>query len=136
MKMSPSIIQLCRYGIIGLATNAAGYLVYLLITHTALTPKIAMSFLYLTGVIIGFFGNRTWTFGSKEDIFSTGARYIIAHILGYFLNLLTLIVMVDHLGYPHQGVQALAIFIVAGFLFLLFKFFVFKRVDSSELEHQ
>lgn len=60
-----------------------------------------------------------------------GVRYVIAHCIGYLINLSILILMVDKFGYPHQWVQAAAIFIVAGFLFLMFKFFVFTEVDNS-----
>jgi len=54
-----------------------------------------------------------------------GVRYVIAHCIGYLLNLSILIVFVDKLGYAHQWVQAIAIFVVAAFLFLAFKVFVF-----------
>lgn len=54
-----------------------------------------------------------------------GVRYVIAHCIGYLLNLSILIVFVDELGYAHQWVQAIAIFVVAAFLFLAFKVFVF-----------
>jgi putative flippase GtrA len=122
-----SVTQLFRYGLVGIASNVAGYMLYLLITHFGIQPKIAISFLYPIGAFIGFWGNRKLTFAHKGSLLGAGFRYIIAHGLGYFINLAILIVMVDKLGYPHQWVQAIAIFIVAAFLFLAFKFFVFRK---------
>jgi putative flippase GtrA len=122
-----SFIELVRYGVIGVLTNSIGYLIYLLITYAGGTPKITMSALYAVGIAIGFISNRKWTFSHDGDLMSAGVRYIFAHSLGYSLNLSILIIMVDYLGYPHQWVQVFSIFAVAGFLFLMFKFFVFPK---------
>ncbi|PKH15760.1 hypothetical protein BI292_19780 [Pseudomonas sp. 43NM1] len=122
-----SIIELVRYGVIGVLTNSIGYAIYLLITYAGGTPKITMSILYAIGATIGFISNRKWTFSHEGNLLSAGARYVFAHTLGYCLNLSILIILVDHLGYPHQWVQVFSIFAVAGFLFLMFKFFVFPK---------
>ncbi len=124
-----SAIQLFRYGLVGVASNLVGYMVYLLITYLGATPKITMSLLYGVGATIGFWGNRKLTFAYRGSLLGTGVRYIVAHSFGYFINLTILIVMVDKLGYAHQWVQAIAVFVVAAFLFLSFKFFVFRKSD-------
>ncbi len=118
-----------RYGVVGLLSNSLGYLIYLLVTYAGATPKITMTLLYLTGTAIGFIGNRRWTFSHEGNVLSAGARYLIAHGFGYLANLVILIVMVDYLGYPHQLVQAFAILVIACFLFLMFKFFVFPKAS-------
>ena len=130
-KNSRSIIELMRYGLIGIFSNSVAYSIYLLITYAGVAPKITMSLLYATGAAIGFVGNRRWTFSHQGDLVGAGVRYLIVHGLGYFANLTILIVMVDHLGYPHQWAQALAIILVACFLFLAFKFFVFRVPRQS-----
>jgi putative flippase GtrA len=124
--------QLLRYGLIGLASNLAGYMVYLLITYLGATPKISMSLLYGVGAAVGFWGNRRVTFAHCGNPLGAGLRYAIAHGIGYFINLAILVVMVDRLGYTHQWVQAIAIFVVAIFLFLAFKFFVFGKSGSLD----
>jgi putative flippase GtrA len=122
------VVQLARYGLVGLASNLSGYLVYVLITYWGSEPKRTMTLLYIVGASIGYFGNRQWTFAHKGGL-GAGARYLIAHLLGYLINLLLLFTFVDRLGYSHQWVQAVAIFIVAGFLFLAFKYFVFHKSE-------
>ena len=122
-----SVSQLFRYAIVGITINFAGYIVYLLITYLGGTPKITMTILYGAGVVTGFFGNRKLTFSHEGGLIETGVRYFIAHCLGYLINLIILFLFVDKLGYAHQLVQAVAILVVAGFLFPMFKYFVFRE---------
>jgi putative flippase GtrA len=126
-----SVKQLFRYALVGTTINIAGYLVYLLITFLGVTPKIAVTFLYIAGASVGFWGNRKLAFMHQGSLLGSGVRYIIAHIFGYLLNLAILILFVDMLGYAHQWVQAFAVFVVAGYLFLAFKFFVFPNLSKS-----
>ncbi|MBI5430021.1 MAG: GtrA family protein [Nitrosomonadales bacterium] len=119
--------QLILYGLVGAASNAAIYLVYLLLTYLGMEAKSAMTLVYLIGASIGFVGNRKLTFAHRGDSRSAALRYVLAHVLGYMLNFLILYALVDRLGYAHQWVQAAAIIIVAGFLFVIFKYFVFSE---------
>jgi len=119
--------QLIRYGLVGAASNAVVYLLYLLITRLGVEPKTAMTLVYIIGGFIGFIGNRKWTFAHRGGASGAALRYVLAHLSGYSLNFLILFTFVDHLGYAHQWVQAAAILIVAGFLFIIFKYFVFRE---------
>jgi putative flippase GtrA len=131
IKTRKSISQLFRYALVGFLSNVAGYLVYLALTYIGGTPKVIMTVLYVVGAAVGFFGNRNLTFEYEGSIMRAGGRYIIAHGAGYTINLSILILFVDKLGYAHQWVQAVAIFIVAAFLFLAFKVFVFPVTNES-----
>lgn len=125
-----SIAQLIRYTFVGIVSNLVGYLIYLLITYLGGAPKITMTLLYGVGAAIGYIGNRNFTFAHKGSLLGPGIRYFIAHFLGYFINLAILIIFVDQFGYAHQWVQAVAIFVVASFLFIAFKFFVFRDMRN------
>lgn len=117
-----------RYVLVGLSSNLLGYLAYLALTlWWKVEPKLAMTVLYALACLIAFFGNRSWTFSYRGNMFWSALRYGTAHILGYLLNLLLLMVFADHLHYPHHLVQAAAVPVVAVFLFLLFRFFVFRE---------
>lgn len=122
-----SVSQLFSYGLVGVASNLSAYSLYLLITYFGGTPKITMSILYVATAIVSFIGNRNITFSHKGCLYKSGSRFFLAHCLGYLINLCMLYIMVDKFGYPHQGVQVLAIFVVAAFLFITFKFFVFTE---------
>ena len=125
-----SLRQFVRYGLIGIAINLAGYLLYLIVTFLGATPKITMSLLYIAGATAGYWGNRKLTFMHRGSMLASGTRYMLAHGLGYLINLAILMVFVDRFGYAHQWVQAVAIFVVAGYLFLAFKFFVFAAAHN------
>jgi putative flippase GtrA len=109
-------------------------LVFLLFTYWGVEPKTAMTLLYAVGATVGFFGNRQWTFVHNGTLLGSSTRYCIAHAFGYLINFLILLWFVDRLGYSHQWVQAGAIFVVAGFLFVAFKYFVFLKSDRSGSE--
>lgn len=124
-QISSSRLQLARYAVIGVASNSTIYVIYLLATYYGLGHKTAMTITYVIGLSVSFIGNKKWTFSHNGDSLSAVFRYVMAHLMGYFLNFLILFVFVDKLGYAHQWVQALGIIVVAGFLFVLFKYFVF-----------
>lgn len=126
MLTEKGVLQLIRYGLVGVASNLAIYCIYLIITYLGVEPKTAMTFLYIIGASIGFIGHRQWTFSHRGNYFHSAIRYTVAHIGGYLINFLILLFFVDKLGYTHQAVQAAAIFVVAGFLFMVFKYYVFK----------
>ena len=117
--------ELFSYALIGLMTNLLGYVLYLLLTYLGGAPKLTMTALYSVGALIGFFANRRFTFRYDGHIGVAGIRYLMAQLLGYLLNLTLLVLFVDWLGLAHQIVQAVAIFLVAVFLFVLLRFFVF-----------
>ena len=115
---SKTLRQLFRYGMIGLLTNFLGYALYFFLTYLWSSPKLTMTVLYSAGALIGFFAN-------DGRIGVAGMRYMFAQLLGYLLNLSLLVLFVDRLGFAHQLVQAVAIVVVAIFLFVLLRFFVF-----------
>jgi len=112
---------------VGLLSNACGYGVYVLVTWLGVPPLVAMSLLYSVGAMIGYMGNRKWAFSHDGKMLPSLVRYWITHCIGYGLNFTMLYVLSDRLGYPHQLVQAVAVFVVAGFLFVMFRLFVFPH---------
>lgn len=126
--------QLIRYGLVGVVSNLTIYFVYLLITYLGVEPKTAMTLVYIIGALIGYIGNRKWTFAHHGNFTSAALRYVSAHFFGYLLNYMILFVFVDRFGYAHQWVQAVAIIIVASFLFIVFKYFVFReRIGRAKI---
>lgn len=119
--------QLRNYGLVGIATNLIVYLIYLLLTYYDLDPKVAMTLLYGVGATLGFIANKKITFQHKGKTLKASVRYVFVQLAGYLLNLILLILFVDWLGFSHKAVQAVAILIVAGFLFVLYRSFVFAE---------
>ncbi|MBO6558621.1 MAG: GtrA family protein [Pseudomonadales bacterium] len=118
--------ELVRFGVVGLAHNLLGYLVYLLITWLGTDPKIAVAILYPIGTAISFFANRRWTFEDKGHVGQSMSRYLAMHGFGYVLNILIIFLGVDLLQFPHQLVQLFAMGFLAVMFFLMSKFLVFN----------
>jgi len=130
MISSAVALRFVRYALVGLATNAVGYLVYLLVTWLGVAPKSAMTALYFLGASLGYISNRTWTFRYSGSVWRSSLKYVAFHAGGYSLNYLMLHIFADRLHFHHQMVQAAAIFVVAGYLFVAFNLFVFKTGNS------
>ena len=123
MRRAPR--QFVRYAIVGLVSNAVGFLLYLALTAAGMEYKMAMTLLYVTSVLITFAANRNWSFEHRGLANAAFVRYVIAYILGYLLNFALLWFAVGRLHLPHQGVQAVAVILVAISLFLMHRYWVF-----------
>lgn len=123
--------QLARYGVVGVLNNFLGYLIYVVVTWLWLEPKLAVTLMYPVGALTGYFGHARYAFQYNGRVSHGLLRYSIAHLIGYGANIGILYVLVDWLGYPHQLIQALAIVVVGGLLFILFRYFVFPKIKRS-----
>ena len=125
--------QAIRFLIVGTLTNVSLYLVYLLITWFAVEHKLAMTLVYISGVIMGFMLNRNWTFRHHGHISHGFIRYSVIYTAGYFVNLIGLYLLVDIAGYPHQIIQLLISILLAIIFFILLRSWVFhnKKKENS-----
>lgn len=118
--------QFSRYVVVGLVSNAVLYAGYLALTMAGMEPKLAMTVMFALGVMQTFVANRTWTFGHEGPRGASFVRYSLLYLSGYAINFAALALMVDGLGFPHQIVQAVMVGVVAVYLFILQKLWVFK----------
>jgi putative flippase GtrA len=124
--------QFIRYATVGLLSNAIGYILYLTLTAGGrMDPKTAMTLLYVVGVVQTFLFNKRWSFRHGGMHGPAFVRYCISYGLGYVINLLVLLVAVDHFHYPHEIVQGIMVLSLAVMLFLLQKFWVFRPQHHS-----
>lgn len=126
------LVELGKYGLAGAILNLSGYLVFLLITYYGVEHKLAMTLLYVAGVVTGFWTHRKWTFRDVGHPGGAALRYFATHIVGYLINFALLALFVDKLQYSYRLVQIVAMFIVAGFLFVTFKYIVFIHPASTQ----
>ena len=125
--------QFLRYVVVGLASNAIIYAVYLVLTRLGMGPKLAMSLLYCMGVLQTFVFNKKWSFRFEGAATPALVRYATAYAAGYVVNLLALMLFVDQIGLPHQWVQGVMIVVVAVMLFLAQRYWVFPQLSRSEV---
>jgi putative flippase GtrA len=129
----PLLRQAVRYGFVGVLHNLLGYLLYLLITFFGVDPKLAITILYPVGATAAYFGHSKYSFSYRGRYAHALPRYALAHVAGYGVNFAMLFVLSDTLKLPHQAVQASAIVVVAGVLFLLSRYFIFPRSEHGDV---
>ena len=123
--------QFLRYALVGLTSNVLLYVAYLVLTRLGAEPKLAMTVLYLAGVVQTFLVNKRWSFRHGGLHGPAFLRYCAAYALGYVVNFVSLLMLVDRLGWPHQVVQGVMIVLLALMLFALQKFWVFRPASHS-----
>lgn len=124
--------QFMRYAVVGVVSNAFGYLLYLALTSLGMGPKLAMSLLYCVGVLQTFVFNKKWSFRFDGAATPALVRYATAYALGYVINFAALMLLVDQMGLPHQWVQGAMIVVVAVILFLAQRYWVFPQLSRSD----
>lgn len=118
--------QFLRFATVGVISNVLLFLAYLALTKLGMGHKVAMSILYLIGIMQTFVFNKRWSFKYQGTVSTALIRYWIVYASGYFLNLFVLMILVDQLGFPHQLVQGVMILVLAILIFLAQKFWVFR----------
>ena len=119
--------QLVRYGIVGLASNGIGYLLYLLLTWLGMEYRVAVTLLFAVGVVQSFFFNKSWSFGHTGTTKPALLRYWAVYVAAYFFNIAALTVLVEYVDVPHQIAQAILVFVIAGLIFVALRYWVFPR---------
>lgn len=127
LKVNITISQFIRCSIVGLIQNSAGYLLYILLTLSGLSPQIAVSICYPLGMALSFWGNKHFSFKSQAGTRRELYRYIASHICAFLTNIFLLYVFVDTWAFDHRIVQLSLIIFNAFYFFLVYKFFVFKK---------
>lgn len=128
--MTPTIIQLLKFGAAGITSNLLAFMVYLSITLAGVEYKASMTIVYFMALFLSYLMNSRWAFesgGSGRGVF---VRYLLVYAFGYVLNLSLLIIFVDFIGFSHQIIQALSVGILAVLLFFLQKYWVFSKQKS------
>lgn len=119
--------EFARFAVVGIVSNAALFIVYLLVTRMGMGHKLAATLAYGLGVLQTFVFNRGWSFKHEGAAGPALGRYFAAYGAGYLLNMVALFVFVDSAGLPHQWVQGIVIVVLAALLFVLQKFWVFRK---------
>ena len=125
--------QFIRYVVVGLASNAVIYVVYLVLTRLGMGPKFAMSLLYCMGVFQTFVFNKRWSFRFQGVATIALVRYATVYAVGYVIQFAALMLLVDQMALPHQWVMGALILLMAMFIFIAQKFWVFRQASGPVL---
>jgi putative flippase GtrA len=116
-----------RYATVGVVSNLVLYGLYLVATGLGIASKVAMTALYAAGVLQTFLLNKRWSFRDRGPKGIALLRYCAAYASGYVLNYAMLAVLVDVLQLRHEYVQGATVLLIAVYLFVLQRIWVFRR---------
>ncbi|WP_158545415.1 GtrA family protein [Bremerella cremea] len=80
--------QILRFLVIGGSSVAIDGVCYALITSfSALSPDLAKGISYLCGMLFGFWGNKLWTFESKQRSLAEPLLYVLIYACTLGINI-------------------------------------------------
>ena len=120
-------VQGIKYISIGVYSNVILYCIYIFFTKIGIGYKVSMTSLYLIGMLQTFFLNKYWTFGNNDKILKNLWRYLLAYGAVYLINLSMLFYLVDILKFDHVIIQGILIVVLALFLFVFQKYWIFSK---------
>ena len=89
--------RLMRFAIVGVASNAALYVAFLLLLQLAVRPLWAAAMCYVTGIAVSYVFNRAWAFDSRASHRADLPRFLAAHAIGMLSTILVLKVLLGWL---------------------------------------
>ena len=128
--------QITRFLFVGGASVAVDLGIYTLLTSfTPLAWGVSKGVSYAAGVVVGFFGNKFWTFESRRRSAAEPAMYGALYALTLLLNIACNQLALSALGPQRKLIAfvfATSVTMVTNFLGM--KFVAFRR--ASELQHR
>jgi putative flippase GtrA len=125
--------EFIRFALTGVITNALALCGFYLLVRAGLDPLIVVSIFYVLSVSLAFVLNKQWSFSHTGDFVTSAARYIVAYVICYILNMLALDYFSKQQGYSPLIVQTVAIIIAAVLLFLAQKFWIFRSNKTTAI---
>ncbi len=120
------ILQLARFGAVGIAAMAVHWLVVKLLVPLGLQPLIANVIGFAVAFNISYWGHRNWTFASEASHQTTLTRFFAVAVGSFLINefAYSLLLRFTHLNYD----VALAIVLVgvAALTFVLSRYWAFR----------
>ncbi|HTX78299.1 MAG TPA: GtrA family protein [Longilinea sp.] len=130
MRLPTWIVQAVKFSFVGVLNTAVDWGVYFILTRwvgmTSL-PVAAKSISYSAGILNSFFWNRTWTFRSKAQIWTTLAPFVVVNLIGLAINTGVYELCLNILDLHELIALVTATVTTLAWNFILSKFVVFRK---------
>lgn len=124
--------QVIRFGVVGLVSNALLYLLYVFLTKLGVGPKLAVSMLYVLGFSWAFAFNKGWSFSYVGAWGLASMRFVLLYFGLYAANIMAHFFFADNMELPHDLVQAAVVVFFIPIMFLLQKYWVFRKPTMNQ----
>jgi putative flippase GtrA len=123
----PLIVQLAKFGLVGVSNTLITLLVYTLLVKALGVWYVEASALgFMVGAVNGFLWNRAWTFRGHVGDALTPVRWFVVQGCGLLVNSGLVFVFVDGAGLGKLLGQALTIVIVTVLTFAINRSWTFR----------
>ncbi|AKT90577.1 polysaccharide biosynthesis protein, GtrA family [Campylobacter ureolyticus RIGS 9880] len=117
--------KLIKYLLVGVLNTIIGFGIIFGLMFTGISPEISNLSGYSIGIVISYILNKIFTFQSKTKSKIEFIKFILAMLMAYILNFITLKICLSLSINPYiSQIFAGGIYTISGFL--LSKFWVFK----------
>ena len=115
-----------RYAGSGALNTVVGFAVIFALMALGFSPYIANIGGYLMGFILGFVVSKKFVFRSNGHFVGESIRYLVAFLICFGLNLLTLQIALSTLNISALLAQLLSAVVYTGTMFIFTRWFVFS----------
>lgn len=121
-----------KFALVGVANTLAGLAVIYLCKALFQINDVAANVVgYSVGLLLSFALNRSWTFRFRGAMGSTFMRFVLVILVGYALNLVTVLFALDILRMNGYLAQALGVPLYAVSTYLGCRYFVFVQREEA-----
>lgn len=123
--------QFVRFLVVGVANTLVGLSVifaakYFLEVRDVLANAIG----YAVGICVSYTLNSRWTFAYQGNWVSAVAKFLVATVIAYAANLLTVVAAIDLLNLNTYLAQAMGMPVYTVTAYLASRYIVFRKVDG------
>lgn len=127
-----SLLEFIKFGVVGVSNVAVALAVYYLLESFGMNYILANTIGYVISVVNAFLWNSTFVFKSSSDKKKTKfIKTFMAYGITYFINTLSLWVLVDIVKLSETIAPLMVLIIVIPINFTLNKCWVYKDMDSN-----
>ena len=129
MPVSPTIVRLSKFGIVGLLGTAVYYIALWTMVEILHVPVlVATSMAFLLVALENYALHYAWTFKSTNRHTTALPKFLLMNVVGFFINFGIMFAGVEKMALNYLVVQAVAIIVVVCWNFLLSSIWIFRSV--------
>jgi len=128
MNQNKSIIQLLKFGIVGVSnTLLTAITIWILLKVLHFNDYSSNIIGYIVGLINSFIWNRKWTFASDKKVKDTIFKFSITFAISYLFQLGNLYLLIHYTQIDSYICQLISIVVYTVINFILNKYYTFKE---------
>ena len=114
-----------KFIITGVLVNAVLFGLLELLLRIGLDYRIAVTVIYVLGMVWGYVQNRLWSWESSAPVFQSFSRYIVIYAVIYAIHMVFVMFLVDGLSIPPLIAAILSAIVLILPVFFMLDRFVF-----------